>query len=45
MENCGEQTKKTYTSPVLTEYGSLEKLTLGAAGGMADAGGGTFAGG
>ena len=32
MENLGEPTKTTYTSPVLTEYGSLEKLTRGAAG-------------
>ena len=44
MENVGEATKKTYTSPVLTEYGSLEKLTLGTSGAMTD-GVGTFAGG
>jgi len=44
MENTGEPMKKSYTSPMLTEYGSLEKLTLGTSGAQSD-GVGTFAGG
>jgi hypothetical protein len=44
MENnmeSSQSTKKTYVAPVLTEYGNLEKLTLGAAGGNLDVGGTT----
>jgi hypothetical protein len=29
MEKTSQSTKKPYIQPILTEYGSLEKLTLG----------------
>jgi hypothetical protein len=45
MEYQGESTKKTYISPMLTEYGSLKELTLGNAGANVDGLGGTKGGG
>ena len=39
MENSTQSTKKTYVAPVLTEYGSLEKLTLSIGANPGDAGG------
>jgi hypothetical protein len=36
MEHQDEGTKKTYISPMLTEYGSLKDLTLGNSGAQVD---------
>jgi hypothetical protein len=39
MENNSLSKKKTYVAPALTEYGSLEKLTLTIGANPGDAGG------
>jgi hypothetical protein len=45
VENQGELIKKTYTPPILSEYGSLKDLTLGNSGAQIDGLGGTKGGG
>jgi hypothetical protein len=39
MENTSQSTKKLYVAPTLTEYGSLEKLTMSIGANPGDSGG------